>query len=250
MADENETILTRKAQRKKRHASTGSIGSAPEASSTSPKDVLALGRTIVRQLEIARRGEVLDHWMAHHLAEVIHEAEESTGANKARAEGKAVDLILKLWSRRRGLPEAADPLGGYRQAIDVLGRLSPEANPWSVYRRSGSVEGLLSEAFRSLSSIVATGVLLTGKATAREVKPEEAALLAEPERDLHRFFDDWTKELVESQSQKPESASDDQLSPERLRSIMLEHLKSVAEDLDRIMSDLGRVPLEDEADDD
>lgn len=70
----------------------------------SPKDILELGRTIVRQLELEQRENVLPRWMAHHLAELIKVAENSESSAKQYAEDRAVELILKLWTSRRDLP--------------------------------------------------------------------------------------------------------------------------------------------------
>jgi len=157
----------------------------------SPKDVLALGQEIVRQLELQDRGTVLNRWMAHHLAEVIAKASSTVGPEKAASEARAVDLVLKLWAHRRGLPEPVDPLGGYRKAIEVLGRLRPEANPWAHYRRAGTYDDLLSEMFELLGKIVLAGVLLTQVSRIRPVTEEELKALAEEERYWHSTLEQW-----------------------------------------------------------
>ena len=118
---------------------------------------MALGQVIVKQLDLNDRGTVLERWLAHHLAEVIAEADQATGTAKAASEAQAVDLILKLWIHRRALPEPVDPLGGYRKAIEVLGRLAPEADPWSRFRQPDGYDGLLHEMFRILSRTVLSG---------------------------------------------------------------------------------------------
>ncbi len=125
-------------ERQQKEGSTDSIGSTAELLLKSPKDILALGQAIVRELELDDRGAVLERWLAHHLAELMSEADREVGPTKAAAEQQAVDLILRLWMHRRVLPEPVDPLGGYRDAIAVLGRLMPEADPWARYRRHGS----------------------------------------------------------------------------------------------------------------
>ncbi len=157
----------------------------------SPKDVLALGRVIVRQLELQDRGTVLDRWMAHHLAEVIAEAGRACGPEKAASEARAVDLILKLWAHRRALPEPVDPLGGYRKAVEVLGRLVPDANPWAYYRQPGTYDDLLREIFELLSTIMVAGLLLTQVSRERPVTEEESEALEEEERHLHSTLEKW-----------------------------------------------------------
>jgi hypothetical protein len=133
----------------------------------------------------------LDRWLAHHLAELISEADRAAGPEKAAAERQAVDLILRLWSTRRALPARADPLGGYRDAIAVLGRLLPDADPWSRYRRDGSYEDLLHEIFEAMCRVVAGGVLLTHFTDARPISEIEAGALEEDELLLYTELERW-----------------------------------------------------------
>ena len=86
------------------------------------------GDTVEDELELKDRGTVLERWLAHHLAEVITEAEHAVEPAKVASEAQAVDLILRLWAHRRTLPEPVDPLGGYREAVGVPDRLVPGAD--------------------------------------------------------------------------------------------------------------------------
>lgn len=153
---------------------------------------MALGQAIVRQLELQDRGAVLERWLAHHLAEVISEAERVVGPAKAASEAQAVDLVLKLWIHRRALPEPVDPLGGFRKAVEVLGRLVPEADPWAHFRQPDSRDGLLREMFQLLSRIVIAGLLLTQTSRTRPITAEESAMLEEEEKYLVSAFEQWT----------------------------------------------------------
>ena len=101
---------------------------------------MALGQAIVRQLELQDCGAVLERWLAHHLAEVIAEAEQAVGPAKAAFDAQAVALVLKLCAHRRALPEPGDPHGGYRKAVEVLGGLVPEAGLWAHFRQPESCE--------------------------------------------------------------------------------------------------------------
>ena len=157
----------------------------------SPKDVLALGQVMVRQLELKDRGTVLERWLAHHLAEVIAEADRAVGPAKRASEAQAVELVLKLWVHRRALPEPVDPLGGYRKAVEVLDRLVPEANPWAYRRRPETYDALLHEMFELLSRIVLAGLLLTQGSRARPVTAEESKGLEEEEVYLQSVFEQW-----------------------------------------------------------
>ena len=152
---------------------------------------MALGQVIVRQLELEDRGTVLERWLAHHLAEVIAEVDQSVGLAKEASGARAVDLILKLWAHRRALPESVDPLGGYRKAVEVLGRLVPEANPWARYRGSDTLDELLHEMFKLLSRIVLAGLVFTQVSRARPVPAEESRELEEEEAYLQSVFEQW-----------------------------------------------------------
>ena len=150
---------------------------------------------IVRQLDLNERGQVLERWLAHHLAEVMNEADEAVGSAKADAEARAVGLILKLWTHRRALPASIDPLDGYGKAIKVLGLLMPDANPWRQFRRSDTCEDLLYDMFGILSRIVVSGLLLTQVSYVRTITTEEFKGLEEDEIRLHSMFEEWKSVL-------------------------------------------------------
>lgn len=159
----------------------------------SPRDVLELGQAIVAELELDARGNVLERWLSHHLAELMLAAEAATGAQKEEAERQAVEVILQLWVHRRALPSPVDPIGGYRDAIAVLGRLMPEADPWRRYRHDDSYEGLLSEMFETLCRIVVSGLLLTHLRPIRAPSRIESEALEEEETYLSNELKKWLK---------------------------------------------------------
>ena len=134
---------------------------------------------------------MLERWLAHHLAEAIAEAGQAVGPARAASEARAVDLILKVWAHRRALPEPADPLGGYRKAIEVLCRLAPEADPWARYRQPDSYGNLLHEMFELLSGVVLDGLLLTHVSRARPITAEESKGLEDEEAYLQSVFEQW-----------------------------------------------------------
>lgn len=128
--------------------------------------------------------------MAHHLAEVLTEAEDSTGPEKADAEARAVELVLRIWSHRQALPDRATPLGAYRKAIKALERMMPDANPW-IRRKSSGDEALLGEMFEILGRATYVGLLLTSVSEPRRVTPEEVDALDEEERRLLTLLEEW-----------------------------------------------------------
>ena len=128
--------------------------------------------------------------MAHHLAEVLTEAEDSTGPEKADAEARAAELILRIWSHRQALPDRATPLGAYRKAIKVLERMMPDANPW-IRRQSSGYAPLLEEMFEILGRATYAGLLLTSVSEPRRVAPEEVDALADEEQRLLALLEKW-----------------------------------------------------------
>jgi ABC-type cobalt transport system substrate-binding protein len=161
------------------------------ASCTSPKDVLELGQAISRELRLDPRGDILERWLAHHLAELMANAGTAVGAKKIQAQKAAVDLILKLWSHRRALPKDADPLGHLREAIEVLAHLVPPANPWAHHPSAGHYDTLLRSMFRTMGEAVLFGVLLTQVTTPRSVSAVERNFLDERENLLLDAFQEW-----------------------------------------------------------
>lgn len=157
--------------------------------------MLALGREIVRQFELTDRGTVLARWMAHHVAEIIAEAEAAEGQVRRSLEKQAVDLILRIWRHRRSLPDPADPLAGYREAIEVLGRLLPDSNPWLFVQRDDRV-GLLKEMFETLSRAVYLGLVLTCVSGPRPIAAAEEEALEDEERQIVAMMESWRPLVV------------------------------------------------------
>ncbi len=157
---------------------------------------MALGRELVRNLKLDARGAILERWLAHHLAELMVEAERATGPAKAEAEARAADLILRLWERRRDMPAAAaDPLGGYRKAIAVLSRLESNRNPWAAYARNGGLEQVFHDLFDCMAHIVVGSLLLTVARPPREVAPAEEAAMEQEELALKDHLDWWWEKV-------------------------------------------------------
>jgi hypothetical protein len=156
---------------------------------------LALGRELVHNLELDARGTMLEHWLAHHLAELMMEAERATGPAKAEAEARASDLILRLWAKRHELPAAADPLGSYREAIAVLSRLMPDRDPWAAYAHHGDPERVFHDLFDCMARVVVCGLLLTRARPPREVTPAEEAAMEQEELALREHLDWWEKAI-------------------------------------------------------
>lgn len=101
-----------------------------------PEDAASFERTLELGKEIAgslSQSDVLGRWMAHHLSDLIIQAENATGA-EADVRREATTAILALWDHRAAFPSSAPPLGAFEPAFRALERLSEPQDPWSFYR--------------------------------------------------------------------------------------------------------------------
>jgi hypothetical protein len=97
--------------------------------------------------------------MAHHVAELITAANEAKNkAEQAVAEERAVETILKLWEHRTALPGQAYPLAQFKEILELLSKLTPDANPWHRQAR-GERQQLSLDIFSDLTHL--TNLLLS-----------------------------------------------------------------------------------------
>lgn len=129
--------------------------------------------------------------MAHHLAQLIDEAEGASGNPKTVAEARAADLILRLWERRHDGYRLADPLSSCRDVVEVLSRLRAERNPWSAHRGRDNIEESLADLFDSMAKIVVGGIFLTTGDKLREISPAVEAALSPEEASLREHLTWW-----------------------------------------------------------
>jgi len=92
---------------------------------------LELGKHLVSELGLEDSNDTLGRWMARRVAELMTAAKEAKNkAERAVAEERAVETILKLWEHRPTLPDQAYPLAQFREILELLSKLTPDANPW------------------------------------------------------------------------------------------------------------------------
>ncbi|WP_295174316.1 hypothetical protein [uncultured Brevundimonas sp.] len=156
---------------------------------------MELGDALGRRLGESQHDEVLTRWLAQYLAETLTEVESAAeGPDRAAAEARACDLILRLWRERRILPDDVDPLGAYRRAIEVLSRLSPSANPWGGY--SGPLENVFGDLYGTMGRLVVAGLALTTiPARPEPAEPGLEQAMSPEERALRATLDDWVAVL-------------------------------------------------------
>jgi len=86
-----------------------------------PEAILALGKKIVEELDLADSVDTLGRWMAHYVAELIQQAEQTTDQEQRTAIQKACfETILKLWDHRATILHKASPGASLASAIAVL----------------------------------------------------------------------------------------------------------------------------------
>lgn len=144
--------------------------------------MLALGEFLVKELKLRERGDWLERWLAHHLAELIARVDANGGAGEL---AEATDIILRLWAGRANLPGTVNPLGRYREALEALlalregqvPRVSFRSKPSSLVALCDRIPRLL-QALLALSAVTQGGDEQTPRAVADCLAEEERKLLA------------------------------------------------------------------------
>lgn len=226
-----------------------------------PKDVLELGRYLVRELGFDDGVDTLGRWMSHHVAELITLAKtERTVSRQRTAQRAAVSTILKIWEHRRHLPGRANPIGPYADLLRFLElvRTDSSSSPFGYFRghtesRSEELSARLFEAFTRL-----LGVLLfmkVGQLGSRPVSHERAALRAlnRDERKLLGNIRSWMLLVGADDVRKGRSGKRPTLEPSKplnlpeLAMSWLDEIQGVVPELRKAIEDSSRStnPLED-----
>jgi len=85
--------------------------------------VIELGKRLIAQLKLG--DDELTQWMAHVLAERIHNAETVPPEGRVAAQNSCAELVFQLWAQRYSLPprlrplKMLEPLLGTLDALDV-----------------------------------------------------------------------------------------------------------------------------------
>jgi hypothetical protein len=96
------------------------------APSTQSEGLLALGKKLVNELGLGDPADTLARWMAHALAEKLQAIDAAELVDRPAAEAEAIELILKIWERRRTLPPLYRPFEDVETLARVLRQLDPE----------------------------------------------------------------------------------------------------------------------------
>ena len=129
-----------------------------ELSSQYEAHLRALGKKLVQQLDSKGSEDVLAHWMSHHIAELISEAELATEDKKPKAEARCREAILSVWKQLESLPGERYLFSELREILSVVERIDPEKPGVGYYRHHfDKIESAdLSDEARSLLKAVSS----------------------------------------------------------------------------------------------
>jgi hypothetical protein len=172
-----------------------------------PKDVLELGRYLVRELGFEDGVDTLGRWMSHHLAELIDKAENGkTEDERNKAQKDATETILRIWEHRASLPGKAYPLKSYENILLVLDRLRPDNDPFAYYH-GDEKDRLASNLFIDMSRLIPTLLLMKISQIDKPVQIDPVTLdaLDETEHNIMVTIIRWL-ELFEPTLESPKIA--------------------------------------------
>ncbi|WP_210502801.1 hypothetical protein [Nocardioides xinjiangensis] len=98
-------------------------------SSTEHSAILKLGRKMADALDAS---DLAGRWMAHHLADLIHQS-ESAPEDELLASATR-EAILQFWAHKAGAPFRRRPFENLDAVFAALERLEPDPPPWAYYR--------------------------------------------------------------------------------------------------------------------
>ena len=209
-----------------------------------PKDPLELGRHLVRELGLADSTDTLERWMAHHVAELIDEAEKApTKTARLKARAHATEVILKIWEHRTTLPGESYPLARYKDVVRVLQSLRPANNPFRRLRDLGRREEIAADILDNLSNLVMVVLLSRLVPSADAAKPSNvaSAALSEAEQDVLRELESWGR-LTLPAADSPEQTqkgTGDEVTREKIDKVALQRIEVALASLRALKGELA-----------
>lgn len=92
--------------------------------------IIELGKTIVKELKLDPGVDTISKWMAHYLAELINEIENSKYVEeKKELEKECCGLIIQLWDKRERIP-IEKPTERLKPIISVLELFKERKHPF------------------------------------------------------------------------------------------------------------------------
>ncbi|MHC8361978.1 AVAST type 3 anti-phage protein Avs3b [Pseudomonas sp. LS2P72] len=88
--------------------------------------IVALGKKLVTEQGFDGSVDTLGRWMAHHIAELITEAESASGDDRTAKMANVREAILALWAHRHVLPSGRSPFADMEPIFNALESLDPD----------------------------------------------------------------------------------------------------------------------------
>jgi hypothetical protein len=179
-----------------------------------PKDVLELGKYLVRELGYEDSVDTLGRWMSHHLAELINNAENANTVHERELiEKSVIETILRIWDHRASLPGTVHPLESYKDVLKMLDLLKPDSNPFSfLWHHDGiKIDQLAATIFDRLIRIIVATLLtkIEPEKRAVEVNSTVFGALNEVEKHILKSLQEWGSLLdVEDKKAKEKGRRD------------------------------------------
>ena len=112
--------------------------------------VIELGKRLIAQMNLG--DDELSQWMAHVLAERIHDAEHTPPADKIAAQNSCADLVLQLWARRYSLPARLRPFEKLEPLLRTLDSLDASKGPRFRFMDGLAADGEVEEGVQKMLS--------------------------------------------------------------------------------------------------
>ena len=120
------------------------------------ESVISLGKLLVEHLGIDEPKDIAACWMAHHIAELILDAENASGDAKKLAEDRCREAILSLWQRVQSISGSRRPFVEIEAVLATINAIDPnnEAHFYQRYALAQIEESTLSDNSKSYLELV------------------------------------------------------------------------------------------------
>lgn len=100
--------------------------------------MLELGRKLTKELYLDQSVDTLGRWMAHYIAELIHDAENANEEDRPASMQACSEAILNLWKHRHELSNGKRPFEEVEPILRALESLDPENDTPRYFRSARS----------------------------------------------------------------------------------------------------------------
>lgn len=183
--------------------------------------------------------DTLGKWMAHHIAELINDAETATAADRSSKVTVAIEAILMFWDHRATV-DRIDPLRDLKPLLRVIKTLDPEENRWGIYfRRDGY--GAVAEVYSAFRELVIFELLRQSKhdidlaKASGFVSNEERAII----ESLNLWIADYQKKDIEGKAKRGKAPAKGKLDT---KALVLEKVENARRTLDALVDEINDKP--------